>query len=182
MLFLQGQSHPAGEHKGKLLTVKETEGVKQREVRRCGGEERLSNLTWRRPELLRLSWTRCSPCAGSRPGGAGSPRCSPLWTASFAWHSGKKPQTHREEGADEKFRSQLHVLAAGRPDSDGSVLFLLVRTENMCCWFWSEFSSWSVFGLFWRFGLTSHWFGFGSFTFSLSRFKYSQFLTLNVNE
>lgn len=47
-----------------------------------------TNLSWRRFAPPLPSWTPCSPCGGSRPGGAGCHWCSPLWTASCAWRSG----------------------------------------------------------------------------------------------
>ena len=119
-----------------------------------GGEEKLSDLIWRRLELLRPSWTRCSRRGGSRPGGAESPRCSPPWTAWFSWSPVDRKQTQKK-----LIYKKSWVTALCSRCSDEFLTswfcFFWVETEILC-----ESRRWSQ-SVFRRFGPMC-WFGFGT--------------------
>lgn len=133
------------------------------------------DLIWRRPALLRPSWTRCSLREGSQPGAAGSPRCSPLWTAWFALHSGTA--TTNTQTTRNWWNPPIRAWCS-RCRQAGSLWRVCVEVFSG----WFCFGVWklllvticlqqliSPFGLFWRFWtdlkLCVCWFGSSCFTF-----------------
>lgn len=122
-VFLSGQRRAGGEN-SNIKTVNSVEG-----------EDEFSNLIWRRPERRQPSWTRCFLHAESPPGGAGSPWCSPLWTAWFASRS----ENHKDTKETQLKNLRMKTSRPAAELLNDLVLFLCVvwlYLQSVCSQFW----------------------------------------------